>query len=156
MDDVVSRWKLHRYAGDRPVTLYRAVGCEHCGHTGYSGRNAIVELLVMTDPIKQLILKHSDAGKITRVARKGGMHSMLEDGLRKVVAGVTTIEEVRRVTQEQAQTQQAGENPASTGAGAAADETEAYEPATAASDPGKTDSPKGGYLKTLSRLKRRE
>ena len=106
LDEVVLRWGLQRYAGDGPVTLHRAVGCEHCGHTGYSGRNAIVELLVMSDPIKQLVLKHADAGEITRAAEAGGMHSMLEDGLRKAVAGVTTIEEVRRVTQEKAQPSQ--------------------------------------------------
>ena len=78
LDDVVTRWDLQRYAGDSPVTLYRAVGCEHCGHTGYSGRNAIVELLLMTDQIKQLILKHSDAGEISRVAAEAGMHTMLD------------------------------------------------------------------------------
>jgi general secretion pathway protein E len=107
LDEVVLRWGLQRYAGDAPVTLHRAVGCDHCGHTGYSGRNAIVELLTMSDPIKQLVLKHSDAGEISRAAEVHGMHSMLEDGLRKAVAGVTTIEEVRRVTQEQAQAPQA-------------------------------------------------
>jgi len=162
MDDVVSRWNLQRYAGDNPVTLYRAVGCEHCGHTGYSGRNAIVELLMMTDPIKQLILKHSDAGKIAKVAAKGGMNSMLEDGLRKAVAGETTIEEVRRVTQEQSHSQQPGENPTSTGTtGASASPTEPTEAAeheaeTDTNDPEKTDSTLGSRLKTLSRFKRHE
>ena len=101
MEELITRWGLRRFAGDGAVTLYRATGCEHCGHTGYSGRNAIVELLVMSDPIKQLVLKHSDTGEITRLAAKTGMLSMLDDGLRKVVGGVTTIEEVRRVTQEQ-------------------------------------------------------
>lgn len=160
MDDVVSRWNLQRYAGDSPLALYRAVGCEHCGHTGYSGRNAIVELLVMTDPIRQLILKHSDAGKITRVAMKGGMHSMLEDGLRKVVAGETTIEEVRRVTQEQSDTQQPGQNPTSSGvAGATATEPAVsveHDPDTATSNAGNTDSRSRDYLKMLSRFKRHE
>jgi len=157
LDDVVSRWDLQRYAGDSPVTLYRAVGCEHCGHTGYSGRNAIVELLVMTDQIKKLILKHSDAGKISRVAAESGMHTLLDDGLRKAVAGKTTIEEVRRVTQEQSHTQQLGENPA--GAGAMSTEpAEAaeHEPSTTRGDPEKTDSLLGGHMKTLSRFKRHE
>ena len=114
MDEVVKRWSLQRYAGDEPVTLYRAVGCEHCGHTGYHGRNAIVELLVMTDAIKQMVLQHNDAGKIARVATEDGMYTMLDDGLRKAVTGETTIEEVRRVTQEQSHTQQLSENPATT------------------------------------------
>lgn len=114
MDEVVKRWSLQRYAGDEPVTLYRAMGCEHCGHTGYNGRNAIVELLMMTDAIKQMVLKHNDAGKIARVATEDGMHTMLDDGLRKAVTGETTIEEVRRVTQEQSHTHQLSENPATT------------------------------------------
>jgi general secretion pathway protein E len=114
LDEIVSRWGLQRYAGDSPVTLYRAVGCEHCGHSGYSGRNAIIELLVLTDPIKQLVMKHSDAGEITRLALASGMHTMLEDGLRKAVEGVTTIEEVRRVTQEQSNMLM-DENPAAPG-----------------------------------------
>jgi len=160
LDDVVSRWDLQRYAGDSPVTLYRAVGCEHCGHTGYSGRNAIVELLVMTDQIKKLILKHSDAGKISRVAAESGMHTLLDDGLRKAVAGKTTIEEVRRVTQEQSHTQQLGENPAGTGTAGAMPtepaEAAEHEPSTTRGDPKKTDSLLGGHMKTLSRFKRHE
>jgi general secretion pathway protein E len=160
LDDVVSRWDLQRYAGDSPVTLYRAVGCEHCGHTGYSGRNAIVELLVMTDQIKKLILKHSDAGKISRVAAESGMHTLLDDGLRKAVAGITTIEEVRRVTQEQSHTQQLGENPAGadTDSVKPAEPAEAaeHEPSTTRGDPEKTDSLLGGHMKTLSRFKQQE
>jgi len=157
LDTVVSRWDLQRYAGDSPVILYRAVGCEHCGQTGYSGRNAIVELLVMTDQIKQLILKHSDAGEISRVAAESGMHTMLDDGLHKAVAGKTTIEEVRRVTQEQSHTQQLGENRSSTGAMPTEPaEAAEHEPATATGDPKKTDSLLGSPLKTLSRLKRQE
>ena len=132
-DELVLRLGLRRYAGDGPVTLYQAVGCEHCGHSGYRGRNAIVELLVMTDAIRQLVLKHCDAGEITRVAAKAGMLSMLDDGLRKAMAGETTIEEVRRVTQEQSHTQQLGENPATSGAAATdTTTTEATEPAETA------------------------
>ncbi len=116
MDELVSHWQLQRFADDRPVTLYQAVGCEHCSNSGYNGRNAIVELLVMTDAIKQLVLKHSDAGEIARVAAQAGMYTMLEDGLRKAMAGETTIEEVRRVTQEQSNTQQLSENQATSGA----------------------------------------
>jgi general secretion pathway protein E len=153
LDDVVSRWDLQRYTGDSPVTLYRAVGCEHCGHTGYSGRNAIVELLVMTDQIKQLILKHSDSGEISRVAAEAGMHTMLDDGLRKAVTGKTTIEEVRRVTQEQSHTQQLGEDPSSTGTAGVMP----TQPAEASEhEAEKTDSLLGGHLKTLSRFKRHE
>ncbi|MGB5539011.1 MAG: type II secretion system ATPase GspE [Gammaproteobacteria bacterium] len=101
LKEIVARWGLRRFAGKGPITLYEAKGCEHCGHTGYSGRSAVLELLVMTDSIRQLILKHSYAGEIARTAAADGMQFMLEDGLRKAVAGETTIEEVLRVTQEQ-------------------------------------------------------
>jgi len=158
MDEVVSRWGLQRYAGESAVTLYRAVGCEHCGHTGYSGRKAIVELLVMTDPIKQLVLKHSDAGEIARVAADDGMHFMLDDGLRKAVAGETTIDEVRRVTQEQSHMQQMSENPATTEAGGAG--TKPTQPVevpqnnstTNTNGHEETGSPSGSHLNTLSRF----
>jgi general secretion pathway protein E len=155
LDEVVSRWGLQRFAGDNPVTLYRAVGCDHCGHTGYSGRNAIVELLSMTDPIRQLVLKHSDAGEITRIATESGMHSMLDDGLRKVVAGITTIEEVRRVTQEQTQTQQLSENMTTTDATELDREAVEHDQpreniTTNPGDDNETDSPSGAHLTPLS------
>jgi general secretion pathway protein E len=106
MNEVIERWSLKRFSKGKPITLHRAVGCEQCGHSGYSGRNAIVELLVMTNEVKRLILRHADAGEIAEAAANAGMHSMLDYGLRKAVEGVTTIEEVQRVTQEQAQSQQ--------------------------------------------------
>jgi len=101
MNELLMRFGLQRFAGDSPVTLYRAVGCEHCGSTGYSGRSAILELLIMSEPIKQLVMSRSDAGAIARAAAEDGMQFMVDDGMRKVVAGETTIEEVCRVTQAQ-------------------------------------------------------
>ena len=62
----------------------------------------------MTDPIKKLVLRHADAGEIARAASEGGMITMLDDGLRKALAGITSIEEVQRVTQEQVQSQNPG------------------------------------------------
>jgi general secretion pathway protein E len=100
LGEEVRRWGLQRF-GSGPLTLFRPAGCEDCGHTGFSGRSAVLELLVMTDPIRQLVLRHADAGEIARAAARDGMRFMLEDGLQKVVAGVTTIEEVLRVTREQ-------------------------------------------------------
>lgn len=111
MPEVVERWSLKRFSNGKPVTLHRAVGCEQCGHNGYSGRNAIVELLVMTNEVKRMILRHADAGEIAEAATGAGMYSMMEDGLRKAVEGVTTLEEVQRVTQEQAQSQQLETDP---------------------------------------------
>jgi general secretion pathway protein E len=109
--EMVQRWNLRRFVPKGRVTLYRAKGCEHCGHTGYSGRSAILELLEMTDPIRQLILAHSDVREITRTAARDGMQFMLDDGLRKVVAGETTIEEVFRVTEEQSRRDQPDASP---------------------------------------------
>ncbi len=98
IDEVVSRWGLDRFANGKPVTLQRPVGCDACGGTGYTGRLAIVEVLLMSDPIRELILKRCDVGDISRMAIAQGMTPMREDGLAKAVEGLTTIEEVLRVT----------------------------------------------------------
>jgi general secretion pathway protein E len=82
------------------IRLFRAVGCEHCGGTGYLGRVGIIELLPMSDTIRELVLQHAGAGKIEQAAREAGMHTMFEDGCLKALQGITTIEEVVRVTQE--------------------------------------------------------
>lgn len=100
IDEVIQRWNLERFAGDDPVTLYRAVGCDSCGDTGYSGRSAILEILLMSEAIKQLVLKRCDVDEIARAAVEHGMVSMRDDGLRKAIAGTTTVEEVLRVTPE--------------------------------------------------------
>jgi general secretion pathway protein E len=59
-----------------------------------------MEFLVMSEPIRRLVMQHADMGKIEALAREEGMRTMYEDGLVKALAGVTTIEEVLRVTQE--------------------------------------------------------
>ncbi len=100
LPELIEELQLNRFSNDSPLMLYRAVGCEHCAGTGYQGRLAILELLTMTDPLRALVLKHATAGEIERAARAEGMQTMYEDGLRKVVAGQTTVEEVLRVTQE--------------------------------------------------------
>ncbi len=78
--------------------LFRGAGCEACLHTGYSGRSGIYELLVVSSNIRKLILSHSDSEKIKELAVKEGMSTLLDDGLTKVIAGITTIEEVMRVS----------------------------------------------------------
>jgi general secretion pathway protein E len=103
IDEVVQRLGLDRFASDGALTLHRPVGCDHCGGTGHSGRFAILEILPMSDAIRQLVLKHHDVGDIARAAAESGMVSMRDDGLCKAVAGSTTIEEVLRVTPEQYQ-----------------------------------------------------
>ena len=87
-------------AGEK--SLYRAVGCENCLGTGYRGRTGIFELLVLSDDIRSLILKNYDTNTIKKIATGQGMLTLRQDGAKKVLKGITTIEEVLRVTQEDA------------------------------------------------------
>jgi general secretion pathway protein E len=80
--------------------LFRPVGCPICLETGYSGRTAIHEFLQIDDDIRAEIMKGSDASEIRRVGIKNGMVSLRQDAAIKVINGVTTIEEILRVTQE--------------------------------------------------------
>ncbi|MFZ1765065.1 MAG: type II secretion system ATPase GspE [Candidatus Nitrotoga sp.] len=100
LPEVVEEMELHRFTDTNPIELYHAVGCQHCGYTGYIGRVNIVEILTMSDGIRSLVMRHATAGEIRKLAIEEGMRTMFESGLRKVVAGVTTIEEVLRVTRE--------------------------------------------------------
>ncbi|NMD40657.1 MAG: type II secretion system ATPase GspE [Deltaproteobacteria bacterium] len=80
--------------------LWRGAGCKECINTGYKGRTGIYEILLMSDAIKTTILKTSDSNIIKKQAIEEGLHTLREDGSRKVEDGVTTIEEVLRVTQQ--------------------------------------------------------
>jgi general secretion pathway protein E len=100
LPELAEELRLSRFSRPGEVTLFEAVGCGHCDRSGYRGRTSILELLVMSDPVRQIVLNRGDAGAINRAAVDHGMTSMYEDGLRKAVAGLTTIEEVVRVTQE--------------------------------------------------------
>ncbi len=80
--------------------LYRSVGCEHCRQTGYSGRSGIHELLVIDDGMRRAILDGLDAGALHAKATAAGMHTLYEDGLIKVAAGVTSLDELLRVTED--------------------------------------------------------
>jgi general secretion pathway protein E len=82
------------------VVCYAGRGCEHCFGSGYTGRMGIFELMELGDEIRQLIMKNADAAAITNVARRNGMRNLREDGWLKVMNGVTTADEVMRVTQE--------------------------------------------------------
>ncbi len=83
-----------------PVETWRGAGCEECGGRGYSSRMGIFELMEVNDEIRKLIMNGEDAGVLTRAARKDGMRNLREDGWRKIRAGLTTVAEVMRVTQE--------------------------------------------------------
>ena len=83
-----------------PQTLFKGNGCNICGKSGYTGQTAIFELLQVTEDIRRLILSRASNDDIRVQATKDGMISMLQDGLKKVEQGITTIEEVLRVTRE--------------------------------------------------------
>lgn len=85
--------------GDKKeVRIYQGKGCKVCRNTGYQGRVGVYEVLEVTKKIRELITQKSDADQISAAAISEGMTSMLDDGLQKVGEGVTTIEEVLRVT----------------------------------------------------------
>jgi general secretion pathway protein E len=78
--------------------FYRGSGCQECVHTGYSGRTGIFELMLLNEPLRGLILKTSDANAIKAQAVKDGMITLRQDGVKKILDGITTVEEVSRVT----------------------------------------------------------
>ena len=92
--------QLGMTGGDGEVVLYRGRGCEHCHHTGYRGRSGIFEFLLMDETIRSLVIRTSDATALKRAAMERGMRTLREDGVRKVLDGTTTLEEVLRVTGE--------------------------------------------------------
>ena len=99
LPEVVEEFGLRRFRAEGKVQLYKPVPSALTS-SGYLGRTTIMEFLVMSDPIRRLVMQHADMGKIEEQARAEGMRTMYEDGLVKALAGTTTIEEVLRVTSE--------------------------------------------------------
>lgn len=90
-----------RYTPDGDsIETYRGAGCDACFGTGYTGRVGIFELMELNDEIRRKIMAGADAVDLTQAARKNGMRNLREDGWLKVRSGVTTVDEVMRVTQE--------------------------------------------------------
>lgn len=93
---------INKYIEDKnSVIIYQGTGCKICHMTGYSGRIGVFEVLEVTKSIRDLIIKRQDADVILQKAIEEGMTTMLDDGLEKVLKGLTTIEEVLRVTKIQ-------------------------------------------------------
>jgi general secretion pathway protein E len=80
--------------------IYKTAGCKSCRNTGYRGRIAIQELMIMDDDVRTLVMQNSDAATIRRACQAHGMKLLRQDGAERVLAGETTIEELLRVTQE--------------------------------------------------------
>jgi len=92
---------LRRRFGDKlPRTLYKGRGCRRCQGTGYRGRIGIFEMMVVTDEIRSLIVENASAGDLRRVSAKQGMTNLRDDGFRHLSEGLTTMEEVLRVTKD--------------------------------------------------------
>ena len=93
-DDVLAGWR-QRFGSDGRLTLYKPVGCDDCDKTGYRGRAGIHELMMVSRSLRHLIQTGGRADDLLRHGLADGMRTLRQDGIEKVLAGVTTIEEVR-------------------------------------------------------------
>ena len=98
--ELVAEHGLERFTDERPIRLYRPRADAPGG--GYRGRSAVTELLVMNEELRSLLMRHADAATLEEAARRGGLRTLHEEGLRQAVAGVTSLEEVLRVTRSEA------------------------------------------------------
>jgi general secretion pathway protein E len=96
---------LEEYPGPY-ITFHRPKGCDKCAQTGFMGRRGIYELLMMDDAVGPLVLKGADAQTIKRQAMETGMDSLRDDGARKVISGLTSVEEVLVATQDDMEVEQ--------------------------------------------------
>ncbi|WPO98453.1 ATPase, T2SS/T4P/T4SS family [Pseudomonas sp. HR96] len=96
--ELIARHRLDQYTAQRPILLYRPDPDSAGG--GYHGRSAITELLVMNDELRGLLMRQADVATLEQAARRHGLVSLFEDGLRQALAGITSLEEVLRVARE--------------------------------------------------------
>ncbi len=104
--EAIRRYGLAPFLADGQTSVYQASGCEHCLDSGYAGRTSIHELFVLDEEMHRVIMSGADATLLHAAARKQGMVTLYEDGLRKVVSGKTSLEEVMRVTQDQSESEE--------------------------------------------------
>ena len=89
--------KIQLKPGDKNIA-YKGKGCKSCKKTGYKGREGLIETLILTPEIRRLILEKAEESKIRQEARRAGMKTLRENGVKKILNGLTTIEEILRVT----------------------------------------------------------
>lgn len=99
--ELIDELGLKRLQPEGNIYLFDSDGCEKCSHLGYQGRSMIVEFMTFSDNLKRLIMQGSDASTLQKEAIREGMITLYEDGLRKALAGITSFEEVLRVTTDQ-------------------------------------------------------
>lgn len=95
--DELERRLLGLPADHPPATIYRAGACDRCAHQGYKGRMAIMELLRMTGEFDEMVTRRAPARELRNAARAAGLRSLVDDGMRRVMEGLTTLDEVSRV-----------------------------------------------------------
>lgn len=98
--DVAETKNLKNIKSLTEAEFFKGQGCERCSNEGYKGRVGIYEVLPVSEQIQQAVVSNSTAEQIEDIAKKEGMHTMLVDGIIKALMGITTIEEVFRVTKE--------------------------------------------------------
>jgi len=84
-------------AEDESVTIYRATGCEQCNHQGYKGRLAITELLKLDADLDELIARRASTRELKNMALSKGFRPLVEDGIRRILEGATSLDEISRV-----------------------------------------------------------
>ncbi|MEQ1589743.1 MAG: ATPase, T2SS/T4P/T4SS family [Gallionella sp.] len=94
---LLADWKKLFADKDGNFTLYTPVGCEKCTGTGYRGRVGLHELLIGTDPVKKAIQEHARVAELLAIALEEGMHTLKQDGMEKVLSGITDMHQVRAV-----------------------------------------------------------
>jgi type II secretory ATPase GspE/PulE/Tfp pilus assembly ATPase PilB-like protein len=97
MENVYRDW-IKNYGNEKgQLTLYRPVGCDTCGGTGFKGRTGLHELLVASDRMKKAIQEHARVAEMLSICLEEGMHTLKQDGIEKILMGITHIKEVRSV-----------------------------------------------------------
>ncbi|MCW9059355.1 MAG: ATPase, T2SS/T4P/T4SS family [Gammaproteobacteria bacterium] len=89
--------KLLRSTAESEITLYQARGCDHCGHTGYRGRISVMEILKMDADLDELVARRATWSELYNMALSKGFQPLSEDGIRRVLEGITTLDEISRV-----------------------------------------------------------
>lgn len=97
-EELAKRVGLRKMTKEKEIKVFRGKGCKLCLNTGYSGRVGISEILVLSPEVKEVILQRKGQLRIKEIGRKEGMQTMREDGLQKALRGLTSLEEVLRVT----------------------------------------------------------
>lgn len=100
LPELIEELNLQKYAHENQIKLCEPVGCGECLENGYIGRNVITEFLIISEPIRRLILSHADGTRLQQEAINEGMDTMQTDGIKKALKGITTIEDVMRVTRD--------------------------------------------------------